>query len=154
MFSSVQFSQSLSPVQLFATPWTAARQASLSITNSWSLLKPCPLSQWCHPTISSSVAPFSFCLQSFPASRSFPMSQFFASGDQSIGASASVSVLPMNIRDWFPLGWAGLISLKPKALSRVFSNTINWSIKESILQPSAFFTVQLSRIHTWILEKP
>ena len=154
MFSSVQFSQSLSPVQLFATPWTAARQASLSITNSWSLLKPCPLSQWCHPTISSSVAPFSFCLQSFPASRSFPMSQFFASGDQSIGASASVSVLPMNIRDWFPLGWAGLISLKPKALSRVFSNTINWSIKASILQPSAFFTVQLSRIHTWILEKP
>ena len=76
----------------------------------------CPLSQWCHPTISSSVIPFSSCLQSFPASGSFPMSQFFASGGQSIGVSASVSVLPMNIQDWFPLGWTGWISLLSKGI--------------------------------------
>ena len=83
----------------------------------------CPPSQWCHPTISSSVVPFSSCLQSFPASGSFQMSQFFASGGQSIGVSASASVLPMNIQDWFPLGWTGWISLQSKGLSRVFSNT-------------------------------
>ena len=83
----------------------------------------CPLSWWCHPTISSSVVPFSSHLQSFPASGSFPMSQSFASGGQSIGASASASVLPMNIQDWFPLGWTGRISLQSKGLSRVFSNT-------------------------------
>ena len=83
----------------------------------------CPLSQWCHPTISSSVIPFSSCLQSFPASGSFPMSQFFASGGQSIGVSASASVLPMNIQDWFPLGWTGWISSQSKGLSSVFSNT-------------------------------
>ena len=83
----------------------------------------CPLSQWCHPTISSSVIPFSSCLQSFPASGSFQMSQFFAKGGQSIGVSASASVLPMNIQDWFPLGWTGWISLKSKGLWRVFSNT-------------------------------
>ena len=83
----------------------------------------CPLSWWCHPTISSSVIPFSFCLQSFPASGSFPMSQFFASGGQSIGVSASASVLPMNIQGLFPLGWTGWISLQSKGLSRVFSNT-------------------------------
>ena len=82
-----------------------------------------PLSQWCHPTISSSVVPFSSCLQYFPASGSFQMSPFFASGGQSIGVSASASVLPMNIQDWFPLGWTGLISLLSKELSRVFSNT-------------------------------
>ena len=82
----------------------------------------CPLSPWCHPTISSSVIPFSSWLQSFPASGSFPVSQFFASGGQSIGASASASVLPMNIQDWFPLGWTGWISLQSKGLSRVFSN--------------------------------
>ena len=81
----------------------------------------CPLSQWCHPTISSSVVPFSSCLQSFPASGSFPRSQLFASGGQSIGASASASVLPMNIQDWFPLGRTGWISLQSKGLSRVFS---------------------------------
>ena len=81
-----------------------------------------PLSQWCHSTISSSVAPFSSCLQSFPASGSFPMSQFFASGGQSIGASASASVLPMTIQDWLPLGLTGLMSLQSKGLSRVFSN--------------------------------
>ena len=90
---------------------------------------PCPLSQWCHPTISSSVSPFSSCPRSFPASErkifplSFQMSQLFASGGQSVGVAASASVLPMNIQDWFPLGWTGWISLQPKRLSRVFSNT-------------------------------
>ena len=79
--------------------------------------------QWWHPAFSSSVIPFSSCLQSFPASGSFPMSQLFTSGGQSIGASASASVLPMNIQDWFPLGWAGWISLQSKGLSRVFSNS-------------------------------
>ena len=83
----------------------------------------CPLSQWCHPTISSFVSPFSSCPQSFPASGSFPMSQIFASGGQSIGASALASVLPMNIQDWFPLGWTSWISLQSRGLSRVFSNT-------------------------------
>ena len=83
----------------------------------------CPSGWWCHPTISSSVVPFSSSLQSFPASGSFPMSQFFESGGQNIGVSASASVLPVNIQDWFPLGWTGWISLKSKGLSRVFSNT-------------------------------
>ena len=83
----------------------------------------CPLSQWCHPTVSSSVALFTSCLQSFPASGSFPMSQFFESGGQSTGASASASVVPKNVQDWFPLGLTGLISLQSKGLSRVFSNT-------------------------------
>ena len=83
----------------------------------------CPLSRWCHPTISSSVVPFSSRLQSFPASGSFPMSQFFTSGGQSIRVSASASVLPMYVQNWFPLGWTGLISLQSKGLSRVFSNT-------------------------------
>ena len=83
----------------------------------------CPLSWWCYPTISSSVVPFSSCPQSFPASGSFLMSQLFASGGQSIGVSTSTSVLPMNIRDWLPLGWPGWISLQSKGLSRVFSNT-------------------------------
>ena len=83
----------------------------------------CPWSQWCHPTISSSVVPFSSCLQSFPASGSFPMSQLFTSGGQSTGVSASTSVLPMNIQDWFPLGWTNWIFLLSKWLSRVFSNT-------------------------------
>ena len=83
----------------------------------------CPLSRWCHPTVSSSIVPFSSWLQSFPISGSFPMSQFFTSGGKIIGASASASVLPMNIQGWFPLGWTGLISLQSKGLSRVFSNT-------------------------------
>ena len=95
----------------------------------------CPSCQWCHPTISSSVVPFSSCLQSFPASGSFPMSQFFASGGQSIGVSAS-SVLPMNIQDRFSLGWTGWISLQSKGLSRVFSNTT--------VQKHQFFSTQLS----------
>ena len=111
----------------------------------------CPLSRWCHPTISSSVIPFSSCLQSFPVSGSFLMSWFFASGGQSIGASASASVLPMNIQDWFPLGWTGWSSLQYKGLSRVFSNTT--------IQKHQFFGAQLSlwsnsHIHTWLLEKP
>ena len=85
---------------------------------------PCPSSQWCHPTISSSVVPFSSCPQSFPASGSFQMNWLFASGGQTIGVSASTSVLPMNTQDWSPLGWTGWISLQSKGLSRVFSNTI------------------------------
>ena len=96
----------------------------------------CPLSQWCHPTISSSVIAFSSWLQSFPASGSFPLSQFFASGGQSIGVSASASVLPMNIQDWFHLGWTGWISLQSKGLSRVISNTT--------VQKHQFFSAQLS----------
>ena len=96
----------------------------------------CPLSWWCHPTISSSVIPFSSCLQSFPASGSFQMSQLFASCCQSIGVSASTSVLPVNIQDWFPLGWTGWISLLSKGLSRVFSNTT--------VQKHEFFSGQLS----------
>ena len=111
---------SLSCVWLFVTPWTAARQDSLSITNSWSLFKLMSIMWWCHPTISSSVIPFSSCLQSFPASGSLLMSQFFTPGGQSIGASASVH--PM-IQDWSPLGWTGWISLQSKGLSRVFPNT-------------------------------
>ena len=103
----------------------------------------CQLSQWCHPTISSSVVPFSSCPQSLPASGSFPMSQFFASGCQSIGVSASVSVLPMSTQDWSPLGWTGWISLQSKGLSRV-----QHSSKASILWCSVFLTVPtLTSIH-------
>ena len=104
---------------------------------------PCPLSWWCHPTISPSIVPFS-CLQSFPASMCFPVSQFFLSGGQSIGASVSASVLPMDIHDWFPLGWTGWISLLSKGCSRVFSST---SLKTSIIWHSAFFMVQLSLLY-------
>ena len=103
----------------------------------------CPLSQWCHPTISSSVVPFSSCLQSFPASVSFPMSRFFASGDQSIGVSASASVLPMHIQYWFPLGWTGWISLQSKGLS-IESLLQHHSSKASIRLRLAFFIAQLS----------
>ena len=111
----------------------------------------CPLSQWCHPTISSFAAPFSFCFPSFPASGSFPMSQLFPSDGQSIGVSASASVLPMNIQDWFPLGWAGWLSLLFKGLSRVFSDTT--------VQKHQFLSAQLSlwsnsHIHTRLLERP
>ena len=95
-----------------------------------------PLSQWCHPTISSSVVPFSFRLQSFPALGPFQISQLFVSGGQSIGVLASTSILLMNIQDWFPLGWTGLISLQSKGLSRVFSNTT--------VQEHQFFGTQLS----------
>ena len=99
---------------------------------------PCPLSHWCHPTNSSSVILFSFCLQSFPTSGSFQMSQFFASGSQSIGVSASTSVLPMNTQDWPPLGWTGWISLQSKGLSRVFSRfkSINSSVLSFLYSPT------------------
>ena len=97
---------------------------------------PCPLSQWCHPTISSSVVTFSSCPQSFPASGSFPMSQLFTSGGQSIGVSPSTSVLPMNTQDWSALGWTGWISLQSKGLSSVFSSTT--------VQKHQFFGAQLS----------
>ena len=105
----------------------------------------CPLNQWCHPITSSSVIPFSSCLQSFPASRSFPISQLFDSGGQNIGAPASASVLPMDIQGWFPLGLTGLISLQSKGLPRIFSNTT--------VQKHQFFGAQLSlwsnsHIHT------
>ena len=112
---------------------------------------PCPLSRWCHPAISSSVVPFSSCLQSLPASGSFPVGQLFIWGGQVIGVSASASVLPMNTNDWSPLGWTGWISLQSKGLSRVFSSTT--------VQKHQFFGAQLSlqsnsHIHTWLLEKP
>ena len=111
----------------------------------------CPLSQWCHPAISSSVVPFSSCPQSLPASESFPMSQLFAWGGQSIRVSASASVLPMNTQDWSPSGWTAWMSLLSKGLSRIFSNTS--------IQKHQFFGAQLSsqsnsHIHTWLLEKP
>ena len=110
-----------------------------------------PMNRWCHTTISFSVVPSSSCLQSFPASGSFPVSQFFTSVGQNIGVSASASVLPVNIQDWFPLGLTGLISLQSKVLSRVFSNNTVWKHQ--------FFGTQLSlwsnsHIHTWLLEKP
>ena len=216
LFSSdIVVVQSLSCVRLFATPWTAAHQDSLSFTISQSLLKltsiesvmpsnqfilccplfllpsifpsirvfqfssvaqscptlwthglqharlPCPSpapracsdsypsSWWCLPTTSSSVIPFSSCLQSFPASGSFPMSQLLISGGWNIGISASV--LPMNIQDWFPLGLTGWISLQSKGLSRVFSNTTVQKHQCFGTQPSPWSN---SYIHTWPLEKP
>ena len=111
----------------------------------------CPSSWWCHPNISSSVIPFSSCPQSLPALGYFQMSKLFASGGQSIGVSASASVLPKKIQDWFPLGWTCWISLQSKGLSRVFSNTT--------VQKHQFFSAQFSsqsnsHIHTWLLEKP
>ena len=105
----------------------------------------CPLSQWCHPTISSSVVPFSLCLLSFLALGSFPMSQFFTPGGQGIGVSASASVLPMNIQDWFPLGWTGLLSLQSKGLSRVFYNTTVQNINFLVL--SFLYSSTLTSIH-------
>ena len=111
----------------------------------------CPSSQWCHPIISSSVVLFSSCLQSFPASGSFPTSQFFPSGGQSIGVSASASVLLMNIQDWFPLGLTDLISLQSKGLSRVFSSTTIWKHQLFNAQTSLWSN---SHIRTQLLEKP
>ena len=107
----------------------------------------CPLSRWCHPTISSSVIPFSSCLQSFPASGSFPMSQFFESGDKSIGASALASVLPMNIQDRLPLGLTGWISLHSKGFSRVFSNTTVQ--KHQLFGAHLFYCPTLTSIHDY-----
>ena len=147
---SINSVQLLSHVWLFVTPWTNARLPCPSLSpricsNS------CPLNWWCHPTISSSVIPFSNCLQSFPASGSFPMSQFFASGGQSIGASASASALPMNIQGWFPLELTGLISLLPKGISRVFSSTTVQKHQFFDMQPSLW---SKSNIHTQLLVKP
>ena len=149
-FSSVQFScsvvsDSLWPQELQHSRPTCPSPTPKVYPNS------CPLSQWCYLTISSSIIPFSSCLQSFPASGSFQMTQLFAWGGQSIGVSASTSVLPMNTQDWSPLGWTGWISLQAKGLSRVFSNTT--------VQKHQFFSTQLSsesnsHIHTWLLEKP
>ena len=139
--SQISSVQLLSHVRHFATSWTAAHQASLSITTPGAYPNSCPSSQWCHPTTSSSVIPFSSCLQSFPASGSFQMSQFFASGGQSIGVSSSASVLPLNIQDWFPLGLTGWISLQSRGLKSLLQHH---SSKASILQCSAFFIVQLS----------
>ena len=134
-YNSVQFSRSvvsnsLQPHGLQYTRPPCSSPIPGACSNS------CPSSQWCHPPISSSVTPFSACPQSFPASGSFQMSQLFASGGLSIGVSASTLVLPMNILDWFPLGWTVWISLKSKGLSRVFSNTT--------VQNHQFFSTQLS----------
>ena len=132
-FSSVQL---LSRVQLFVTPWTAARQASLSITNSQNLPKLMSIEAVMPSNHLILCCPLSSCLQSFPVSESFAMSQLFEAGGQSIGVSASASVLPMNIQDWSPLGWTGWISLQSKGLSRVFSNTT--------VQKHRIFSTQLS----------
>ena len=144
-FQSVQFSRSVLSDSLRPHESQHARSPCPSPTpgvhsNS------CPLSWWCHPAISSSVIPFSSCSQSLPASGSFPMSQLFAWGGQSIGVSASASVLPMNTGDWSPLGWTGWISLQSKELSRVFSNTTVQKHQFFGAQPSS---QSKSHIHTW-----
>ena len=128
--------QSLSRVWLFATPWTAACQASLSITNSRSVLKLLSIDSVMSSNHLILYRPFSSCLQSFPASGSFLVSRFFPSSGLSIKASASASVLPMNIQEWCPLGWTGLILLLPKGLSRVFSSTIDHKHQLFGAQPS------------------
>ena len=148
LFSSVQFSHSvmfdsLRPHGLQHTRLPCPSPTPRAFSNS------CPSSQWCHVTISFSVIPFSSRLQSCPASGSFPVSQFFTSGGQRIEVSASASVLPVTIQDWFPLGWAGWISVQSKGLSRVFSNTTVQK-KASILRSSVFFMVQLSHPYTTI----
>ena len=148
--TSVQFSCSVTSKSLRPHGLQHARLSCPSPTPR-ACSNSCPSSRWGHPTISSSVVPFSSCPQSFPASGSFPVSQFFSSGGQSIGLSASASVLPMNIQDWFPWGWTGWIFLQSKGLSRVFFNTT--------VQKHQFFSAQLSlfsnsHIHTRLLEKP
>ena len=134
-FSSVQFSHSGMSSSLWPHGLEHARLPCPSPTPE-AYSNSCTLSRWCYPTISSSVVPFSVCLQISPASGAFPMSQFFASSSRSIGVSASAAVLPMNIQDWFPLGWTGWISLQSKGLPRVFSNTT--------VQKHQFFGAQLS----------
>ena len=145
-FSSVQFSRSVVPES-----WRPhePQQASLSITNSRVYPNPCPSIQWCNPTISSSMIPFSSHPQSFPASGYFPKSQLFTSGGQSIVTSASV--LPVNIQAWFPSGWTGWISLQSKGLSSVFSNTTVQKHQFFGTQPSLWSN---SYMYTWLLEKP
>ena len=145
LFSRSVMSDSLQPHGLHA-----ARQASLSITSPRACSNSCPSSRWCHPTVSSSVIPFSSCLQSFPAWGSFPVSRLFASSGQSIGASASASVLSVAIQDWFPLGLTGLILLS-KGLSRVFSSTIARRHQFFGAQP---FLLSCCHIYMWLLEKP
>ena len=135
MLASVQFSHSVMSDSLQPHGLQHARLRCLSLTPG-ACSNSCPSSRWCHPTISSSIGPFSSCFQAFPASGSFPVSQFLTSSGQSIGVSASASVLPMNIQDWFPLGWTDLISLQSKGLSRVFSNTT--------VQKNQFFSVRFS----------
>ena len=149
MFSSLQFSCSV-VLWLFATPWTATHQASLSIAKSQILLKLISIKLVMSSNHFILSCPLLLPPSIFPSIGSFPMSQFFASGGQSIGVSASASVLSMNILDWFPLGWTGWISLQSKRLSRIFSNTT--------VQKHQFFGTQLSsqsnsHIHTWLLEK-
>ena len=134
-FSSVQFSHSVESDSLWPHGLQHARLLCLSPTPG-ACSNLCPLCRWCYPTILSLIIPFSSCLQSFPASGSFQMSQFFTSGGQSMGISDSASVLPMNIQDWFPLGLTGLISLQSMGLSRVFSNIT--------VQKHQFFGAQLS----------
>ena len=134
-------------VWLFVTPWSAACQVSLSLTICRSCTNSRPLSQCCHPTILSSVIPFFSCLQSFPASGSFPVSQLLASGGQSMGASASASVLPMNIQDWFPLGLTGWISLQSKD-SQESSPTLQFKSNNSSAL-SLFYGPTLIPIHDW-----
>ena len=147
-FSSVK---SLSCVQLFATPWITAHQASLSITNSWSLLKLMSIESIMPSSHFILCRPLLLLPPIHPSIRVFPMSQLFTWGSQSIGVSASASILPMTTQDWSPLGWTGWISLQSKGLARVFSNTT--------VQKHQFFGAQLSsksnsHIHTWPLEKP
>ena len=134
--------QSFSRVRLFETPWTTHARPPCPSSTPRVHPNPCPLSRSCHPTISSSVVPFSSCPQSFPASRSFLMSQLFALGGQSIGASASAPFLPMNIQGWFPLGWTGLLSLLSKRLLKSLVQHRNR--KASILRCLVFFMFQLS----------
>ena len=149
-WSSVQFSHSVVSDSLQPHGLQQARLPCSSPTPGV-YSNSCPLSQWCHPTISSSIVLFSSRLQSFPKSESFQMSQFFVSDDQSIGVSALTSALPMNIRDWFPLVWTGWISLQSKGLSRVFSNTTVQKHQFFCAQPSSQSN---SPIHTWPQEKP
>ena len=149
-FGSVQFSRSVVSNSLWPHGLQHTRSPCPSPTPGvYSNL--CPVSQWCNLTISSSVIPFSSCLQSFPASGSFLKSQFFASAGQNIGTSASASVFPMNIQDLFPLGLTSLISLQSKGLSGVFSNTTVQKHQFFSIQPSLWSN---SHIHTWLLEKP
>ena len=148
-FSSVQFCRSVVSDSLWRHGLQHARPPCPSPTPRV-YSNACPLSWWCHPTISSSVIPFFSCPQSFPASGSFQMTQLFASGGQSIGVSASTSVPPVNIQDWFPLGWTDWIPLQSKRLLRVFSNTTVQKHQFFGSQPSSQSN---SHIHTWPLEK-
>ena len=142
--------QMLSHVQLFRLRGLQQARLPCPLPTPGACSNSCPSSQWCHPNIASSVIPFSSSLQSLPSSESFPVSQFFTRWPK-YGVSASASVLPINIQDWFPLGWIGWISLQSKGLSRVFSNTT--------VPKQQFFCAQLSLesnsyVHIWVLEKP